>query len=247
MNVMFISQCSKNALSETRRILDQFAERRGERSWQTPITLQGLNTVHRMLRKTARKNTAVACLWIRGKDHSELVWVVGDNRRFNEEGGTPTNTTERDILRTQDENDWHHGEDIRLFASLAALFHDFGKANQAFQRKLRGNKPVADAHRHEWVSLRLFEAFVDGETDDRAWLERLGKLPEAVADMDLPALRRDGLDANLSPPLKGLPPLAKVVGWLIVREQRFPSHAHFAPARLAIAPHRPPQGLSATQ
>ena len=44
MNVMFISQCNKRALSETRRILDQFAERRGERSWQTPITQQGLNT-----------------------------------------------------------------------------------------------------------------------------------------------------------------------------------------------------------
>jgi CRISPR-associated endonuclease/helicase Cas3 len=28
MNVMFVSECSGNALTETRRILDQFAERR---------------------------------------------------------------------------------------------------------------------------------------------------------------------------------------------------------------------------
>ena len=33
MNVLLISQCNKNALKETRRILDQFAERRGDRTW----------------------------------------------------------------------------------------------------------------------------------------------------------------------------------------------------------------------
>ena len=66
MNVMLISQCSKNALTESRRILDQFAERRGDRSWQTTITQHGLDTLRRLLRQTARKNTAVACHWIRG-------------------------------------------------------------------------------------------------------------------------------------------------------------------------------------
>ena len=38
MNILLISQCDKRALTETRRILDQFAERRGDRTWQTPIT-----------------------------------------------------------------------------------------------------------------------------------------------------------------------------------------------------------------
>ena len=69
MNVLFVSQCSKRALTETRRILDQFAERRGERTWQTPITQAGLDTVRKLLRATARKNTAVACHWIRGRQH----------------------------------------------------------------------------------------------------------------------------------------------------------------------------------
>ncbi|MCU7935467.1 MAG: type I-F CRISPR-associated helicase Cas3f [Candidatus Thiodiazotropha sp. (ex Dulcina madagascariensis)] len=226
MNVMFISQCNKNALAETRRILDQFAERRGDRSWQTPITLQGLQTVHRLLRKSARKNTAVACLWIRGRDHSELLWIVGDNRRFNDQGGTPTNATQRDVLRRQDENDWHHGEEIRLLASLAALFHDFGKASQAFQEKLKGNKPKADAHRHEWVSLRLFEAFVK-EDDDRLWLERLAGLPDQVDNSSLIPPLRDGMDKKTANPLKKLPPLAKIVGWLILTHHRIPANPHF--------------------
>lgn len=33
MNVLFVSQCSGNALAETRRILDQFGERCGDRVW----------------------------------------------------------------------------------------------------------------------------------------------------------------------------------------------------------------------
>jgi CRISPR-associated endonuclease/helicase Cas3 len=50
MNVLFVAQCTKRALTETRRILDQFAERRGERTWQTPITQAGLDTVRKLLR-----------------------------------------------------------------------------------------------------------------------------------------------------------------------------------------------------
>ena len=222
MNIMLISQCNKNALTETRRILDQFAERRGDRSWQTAITQQGLETLHRLLRKTARKNTAVACHWIRGKDYSELLWIVGDQRQFNVQGATPTNSTGRDVLRRGDENDWHHAEDIRLLATLGALFHDLGKANQFFQKKLASSQPVADPYRHEWVSVRLFAAFV-GEDNDSQWLQRLADLSEPPV-MDWPSrLQRDGIDPKIPAPLKKLPPLAKVVGWLILTHHRMPA------------------------
>lgn len=201
MNVLLVSQCSKRALAETRRILDQFAERRGDRTWQTPITMEGLATLKKLLRKTARRNTAVACHWIRGKDHSELMWIVGNAARFNSEGAVPTNTTERDILRSDSENNWHTGEDIQLLAQLAALLHDLGKASSAFQKKLRGELVEKNLYRHEWVSLRLFLAFV-GDDDDATWLQRLA----APSDYDdktwLQAGRycRDGLD-NCEPPL----------------------------------------------
>jgi CRISPR-associated endonuclease/helicase Cas3 len=222
MNVLLISQCSKNALTETRRILDQFAERRGERTWQTAITQDGLETLHRLLRKTARKNTAVACHWVRGKDHSELIWVVGDLRQFNGSGATPTNLTRRDVLRIGDENDWHSAEDIRLLAKIAALFHDLGKANDAFQIKLSSQRPITDVFRHEWVSLRLFEAFVRqcGNQDD-AWLSQLIALPELVGEFPLANLKADGLQRQ-SNPFKDLPPVAQAVGWLIVSHHRIP-------------------------
>ena len=223
MNILLISQCNKNALKETRRILDQFSERRGDRTWQTPITKAGLDTLRKLLRKKARKNTAVACHWIRGKDHSELLWIVGDAKRFNSMGGTPTNSTRRNVLRTQDENDWHCGEDIKLLATLAALMHDLGKACDAFQDKLKPNAPLErNLYRHEWISLRLFQAFV-GRDNDEQWLQRL--IDNGGDEQRwLSTLEKDGLDQTVSKPFadNNLPPLAQAVGWLILSHHRLP-------------------------
>lgn len=225
MNILLVSQCSKNALTETRRILDQFAERRGDRTWQTAITQAGLETLYRLLRKTARKNTAVACHWIRGKDHSELLWVVGDARQFDARGVAPTNITRRDVLRRRDENDWHSGEDMRLLATLAALFHDMGKANETFQGKLLESVPKADPFRHEWVSLRLFEALVGPAcTNDRDWLQRLTTLDGEATKQVLARLLKDGSRNTLGAPFSSLStPLARAVGWLIVSHHRLPT------------------------
>ncbi|MFO8005118.1 type I-F CRISPR-associated helicase Cas3f [Thioalkalivibrio sp.] len=222
MNVLLVSQCNKNALKETRRILDQFAERRGERTWQTPITQAGLDTLRKLLRKSARRNTAVACHWIRGRDRSELLWIVGNAGRFNLRGAVPTNMTARDVLRRDDENDWHTGEDIRLLGSLAALLHDLGKACIAFQRRLTARgKPDRNQYRHEWISLRLFQAFV-GNDDDRRWLERLRDLPADDDQAWTTALLKDGLVEGLESPFRTLPPLAAAIGWLVLTHHRLP-------------------------
>lgn len=227
MNILLVSQCTKNALAESRRILDQFAERRGDRTWQTAITQAGAATLYRLLRKTARKNTAVACHWVRGQDHSELLWVVGDSRRFDPRGMAPPNVTRRDVLRSGDENDWLCGEDMRLVATLAALFHDLGKANEIFQGKLLQDLPKADPYRHEWVSLRLFEAFVGPACrDDRDWLERLARLAqgnEAETPMLLARLIKEDASKSGAPFSNLRTPLARAVGWLIVSHHRLPT------------------------
>ncbi|MHA7879060.1 MAG: type I-F CRISPR-associated helicase Cas3f [Saccharospirillum sp.] len=222
MNILLISQCNKNALTETRCILDQFAERRGDRTWQTPITKAGLDTLRKLLRKTARKNTAVACHWIRGKDNSELLWVVGDASRFNTEGTVPTNTTRRNIVRREDENDWHTAEDIKLLAALAALMHDLGKACNAFQKRLLGKgDPGPNIYRHEWISLRLFQAFV-GSDSDETWLKRLAAPSRADDKTWKDRLQKDGEQTEDGNPFKHLPPLAAAVGWLILTHHRLP-------------------------
>jgi CRISPR-associated endonuclease/helicase Cas3 len=77
MMVTFVSQCQKNALKKSRRVLDAFADRIGDNVWQTVITEEGLQAVKKMLRQTASKNTAVSCHWIRSRSRSEYLWVAG--------------------------------------------------------------------------------------------------------------------------------------------------------------------------
>ncbi len=223
MIVSIKSQCDKRALNETRRILDQYFERAGERCWEGHITEQGLTTVRKLLRKTARKNTAVVCHRVRGTHRLELEWIIGNRKGFNYDGRVPTNSTSEDVLRAESENQWHTLDVIALLASIAGLFHDFGKAGLLFQKKLKGERGLQEPLRHEWLSLLVFAAFVEGKTDQE-WLQSLANISEHDDDLVNKALQKWQQDFQLSlrNPFVGMPPLAKVVGWLIVSHHRLP-------------------------
>lgn len=217
MMVIFVSQCEKKALNKTRRVLDAFANRIGDKTWQTVITNEGLNAVKKLLRKTASKNTAVSCHWLRGRSRSELAWIIGNRNKFNAQGIVPVNFTQKNIMNTQWENDWHYLPLIKCLAALAALFHDFGKASMCFQEKLQANsknKRLGDPLRHEWVSVLLFKAFVNNDDTDEKWLERLanGELDELALTTNIP----------LKKPMASLPPAASLLAWLIVSHHKLP-------------------------
>ncbi|MFH0903276.1 MAG: type I-F CRISPR-associated helicase Cas3f, partial [Pseudomonadota bacterium] len=144
------------------------------------------------------------------------------------------------------ENDWQTGEDLRCLAVLAALFHDFGKANAGFQKKLRSRKPIADPYRHEWVSLRLFRAFV-GADGDAQWLQRLASL-QAAPDGPTACLDRlvsDGVSPEAPSPFQNMPPLAQAIGWLIVSHHRLPTQAYGNPKAHVEELRRLPLGIRA--
>lgn len=88
---------------------------------------------------------------------------------------------------------------------------------------MRRQQVGRNRYRHEWVSLRLFEAFV-GPDVDSDWLARLAA-PTTEDDATwLGRLRRDGLDRDCRRPLDSLShaPLAQAVGWLVVSHHRLP-------------------------
>lgn len=225
MMVTFISQCEKNALKKTRRVLDAFANRIGDNTWQTLITEDGLLTVKKMLRQTASKSTAVSCHWIRSRARSQLLWVVGNRLKFNEQGIVPVNITTKSL--NTDEHFFLNIKVISLLSQLAGLFHDVGKAMALFQEKLKPEftGQAFEPYRHEWVSLRIFQAFVAGR-DDKDWLEDLANIDNSAEDKmmaDL-ALLRDGIDLNPINPFKAFPPVAKLVAWLIISHHKLPQY-----------------------
>ena len=136
MIVTFISQCEKKAIPRTRRVLDAFADRIGDNTWQTVITEEGLIAVKKLLRKTVTKSTAVSCHWIRGRRRSELLWIVGNRNKFNREGVVPVNTTQKSLNPWKSSHLWQNLELVAIASGIAGLFHDFGKANDLFQAKL---------------------------------------------------------------------------------------------------------------
>ena len=247
MMVTFVSQCQKNALKKTRRVLDAFADRIGDNTWQTVITQEGLNTVKKMLRSTASKNTAVSCHWIRSRSRTELVWVVGNKAKFDREGRVPVNSTQRDLLISQFETNWYCKEDIKLLSQFAALLHDLGKSSVAFQKRLREKPRVKNLYRHEWVSLRLFLAFV-GSDDDETWLRRMIDPTREDSQRWTQAglYWRDGIDEAASAPFKNLSPLAAAIAWLVVTHHRLPVKPAFDENRQQQPLGKPTKGFSAS-
>jgi len=235
MMVTFVSQCEHKALNRTRRVLDAFANRIGSRTWQTVITEDGLQAVKKLLRQSATKNTAVSCHWIRSRSRSEFLWVVGSKGKFNTEGYVPVNLTSES--KNTEESFNMNTEVIALLAALAGFFHDIGKSTLLFQNKLdpayqgKGYEP----YRHEWVSLRLFQAFV-GEKTDKEWLQALENINNQSEERVLENLDslRDGIQTDISNPFEKLDPIAKIVAWLIVSHHRLPQYPkqHDAPPPL---------------
>ena len=223
MIVTFISQCEKKAIPRTRRVLDAFADRIGDNTWQTVITEDGLIAVKKLLRKTVTKSTAVSCHWIRGRRRSELLWIVGNRNKFNSEGIVPVNSTRKKLDQNKWENDWHYLPLIKALVAVSALLHDWGKATVLFQQKLldKNNRFKGDPIRHEWISCLLLNALVQSsgniETDD-AWLNLL--IEQSWDENTLKQTISKNLDQTKA--LDQLPPLAQLLAWLIVSHHRLP-------------------------
>lgn len=221
MMVIFVSKSEGKSIPVVRRILDSFALRIGTDTWKTVITEEGLATVRTLLRRSATKSTAVSCHWIRSRSRSELVWIVGKRSKFNEEGIVPVHYTSKNIVHSEWENDWQYLSLIKAIAALAALLHDWGKASDLFQHKLRAagkGKLEADPFRHEWISCKLLEALVrytDAYDDDKKWLTAL-----AEGTINTKALAE--LAGKNMGTLGPMPPVASMLAWIILSHHRLP-------------------------
>ncbi|PTN35181.1 type I-F CRISPR-associated helicase Cas3f [Desulfonatronum sp. SC1] len=218
MIVFFVSECAKKARTRTVQVLDSFAERVGQSTWKTRLTMEGLKAVKLLLSRNASRHTAVACHRIVGHANTKLLWIIGNKRKFSRYGIVPTNYSRVNSIK-QIDNDWHYLEAIKLCVALAGLFHDWGKAWDAFQDLLRENRHT-DYLRHEFVSLLFWAAFVQGK-EPKAWLSDLqrplGPMEGELIDRAGACLEDDCF------PFKALQdPLSLLIGWLILSHHLLP-------------------------
>ena len=223
MMVIFISQSEKKAVPIVRKILDSFADRIGDDTWQTVITEAGLLAAKTALRRNATKSMAVSCRWIRSRSRSELMWIVGNRNKFNTEGLVPVNWTQKNISHFEWENQWQYLPLIKALAAVAALFHDWGKINNYFQDKLRrhGGKNRMDPFRHEWISCKLLEALIavtHSEETDENWMQAI--ISGTIHEAELLKKIHENQTIEKQCHLGKLPTLASAIVWLILSHHR---------------------------
>lgn len=183
MHVTLISACERRAVKRSRAVLDSYAIRTGERSWATPITLEGLRELRSLLKGGATRQTAVACYRNEGRERMRLLWVVGSRDAFGPDGHFPAGYTRR-VRRPPPL--WLRV--VGLLAHAAGLTHDFGKAGNFFADKLAravaspGARGESDPVRHEWISMRLLQSVRKNCDWSQAWA-KIAK-PNRIVEMD---------------------------------------------------------------
>ncbi|WP_445116230.1 type I-F CRISPR-associated helicase Cas3f [Acinetobacter sp. WZC-1] len=157
MHIILISACEKRALKKTRAILDSYAIRTGQTSWQAPMTMEGLKEIRSALKKVATRQTAVAAYVNYGMRRMKLAWVVGAKYKFAGDGAYPVASTRKQQEQRMLEA-WVKVSS--LLAGAAGDMHDIGKASVHFQHKLSpemAGQRIRDDVRHEWLSMKLLQ------------------------------------------------------------------------------------------
>lgn len=164
---IFISQSIGSGISRTASILDRYAVRVAQDTWQTPLTQEGLKTLYELLKDSATRFMHVHCFDV-VKGTRNLIWSVGAPAAIWHNGAIPVHTH-----RHVKKNMYTDTQKLALMtAYLSGIAHDFGKANNYFQKKLRdallSSKPLADPIRHEWFSHALVFYFMQKYQKDIA-------------------------------------------------------------------------------
>lgn len=159
MHVILICASEKRAIARTAAVLDAYALRIGDRTWQSPMTVEGLAEVRAALRRSASKSTAVACWCNDGRTRMRLLWTVGRTKTFARDGAFAVASKTRK-MRVELPS---FARATAVIANASGLAHDLGKYAEAFQKKLHSTKPIADAIRHEWLSAELLDRIDQGD------------------------------------------------------------------------------------
>lgn len=180
MHILLVSACEKRAIKKTRALLDSYALRVGEKTWSTPITQEALTELRTALKRTATRQTAVACYRNDGRKRMKLLWTVGSRSTFGPNGHFPSGTKAKSTKTSVFTPLWVRT--ASLLAQAAGQTHDIGKSSRRFQDKLNQQAPLKDDVRHEWISVKLLQALRQNGGD---WVKSWKALKTRIGDFVL--------------------------------------------------------------
>ena len=163
MIITIISECEKKSWIKTRRIVSSYLFQIGRRVWQGHISEEGLKDLSLELKKSSSKNTSIICHRHKGTKSSKVEWIIGNKKRFNEDG--LFSYSQRNIISKYEI--YKNSELLLLkeITGLSGLLHDLGKGVHGFQQKLVKAKNKEqfnqDIARHELISTILSSFILD--------------------------------------------------------------------------------------
>lgn len=163
----------------------------------------------------------VSCHRVKDTATQWLVWVVGNRKKFGEQGLVAVNRTKRNILHSEWENNWHFLQGLQLMATLAGLLHDIGKSSDGFQYKLHHRTPIGDPIGMNGCRCNYCVICLPTGKTDKAVFRRLQNLSEYLTKNPLVSYPFDDKNIQKSH-INHLPPLAQWLAWLVVTHHRLP-------------------------
>lgn len=173
--VLAVCRSHKKKRGDAAAILDRYFWRIGDRTWRGYASNACLERVSKDLKAKASRNMAVSLFELkRGHGSMAPLFVVGRKAAFSQEGLCAIRTSSA----TQAGGELpDHEVAFRAILDIAAACHDFGKATQMFQDKLRRSSEakhgIADPVRHEVISAFVVDEIFGDAADDRAALQSL--------------------------------------------------------------------------
>lgn len=194
MHIVLISTAEKKAAKQTSVILDRYAMRTSEQTWETQIDEECVHLIREQLRQSAIQQIAVACYQINNNQRS-LLWVVGSHNGFNH-NGVATGTQKKDR---------HIPEWIKAVSLLT-------------QAAIYGHALAAMGKQHfkhisqEWASMKIMHGLrankswdtICGDLQKERLYQELGDLKQGICSADTALDYVVATHATLFGPGKGI-------------------------------------------
>lgn len=163
--ITIVSRCQNKALKETRKIIDKFGLRTSDKTWNCNITNEGLQYLITKLRKTARKNTAIAIYYLK-ENKLRLYCIIGNKKEFGNDGACPVSVTTNKHISFYDKNIYKTMPYYKAIMEFIGYCHDLGKISGLFQEMLHSKKEIEnkDVFRHEFLTVLILHYSNDKST-----------------------------------------------------------------------------------